>query len=113
MIALLQVSNLALRFLLELCVLTALGYWGFQMGNGLLVKAALTIGAPLAAAWLWATFGAPGAAHELTGFLHLLLEVGVFGLAVVALMFVGRPTLAWVLGLALVSNGLLMRLWGQ
>ncbi len=26
-------ANLALRFLLELCVLGALGYWGFRAGN--------------------------------------------------------------------------------
>jgi len=113
MITLVQETNLALRFLLELCVLAALGYWGFQTAEGLLAKLGVGIGAPLAAALVWATFGAPKATHAVTGLPHLLLEVGVFGMAVIALLFVGRPTLAWGLALALISNGLLMRLWGQ
>jgi hypothetical protein len=29
-----QSLNLAVRFLLEICALTALGYWGFKTGNG-------------------------------------------------------------------------------
>lgn len=113
MITLLQGTNLALRFLLELCVLVALGYWGGQVGNGLLMKIGLGVGAPLFAAVVWARFGAPGATHAFPGVLHLLLEISVFGLAVVALTAVGRPTLAWALALALVSNRLLLQIWGQ
>ena len=42
-------ANLALRFLLELCALVAFGYWGFQTGQGLLLKIGLGIGVPLVA----------------------------------------------------------------
>src|SRR5215211_3227281 len=42
--------NLALRFLLELCALVALGYWSFKGGGGPIMKLALGIGAPLLAA---------------------------------------------------------------
>jgi hypothetical protein len=34
-------ANLALRFLLELCALGALGYWGFKAGNTTIAKIAL------------------------------------------------------------------------
>jgi hypothetical protein len=37
----LQYTNLALRFILELCVEIALGYWGFQTGKGLFLKIVL------------------------------------------------------------------------
>jgi hypothetical protein len=43
-------ANLALRFLLELCALGALGYWGFKTGGGLVAKIGLGIGVPLVAA---------------------------------------------------------------
>ncbi|MEZ4727458.1 MAG: YrdB family protein [Caldilineaceae bacterium] len=113
MITLLQGANLALRFLLELCVLAALGYGGLQIGDGLFMKIGLGVGVPLFAAVLWAIFGAPGATHALPGVLHLLLEISLFGLAVVALTVIGHSTLAWALALALVGNEILLRLWGQ
>lgn len=31
-------ANATLAFLLELCVLVALGYWGFQTGQGTIAK---------------------------------------------------------------------------
>ena len=54
-----KIANLALRFLLEVCALVALGYWGFKTGGSLITKLALGIGAPLLAAVLWGTFVAP------------------------------------------------------
>ena len=51
-----RTANLALRFLLELCALVALGYWGFKTGGGLITKLALGIGAPFRAAVVWGTF---------------------------------------------------------
>ncbi|GAX91700.1 hypothetical protein EFBL_3390 [Effusibacillus lacus] len=108
-----QTANLALRFLLELCALAALGYWGFRTGRGLIVKIGLGFGAPLLIAVVWATFGAPGASVQLSAPLHLLLELVVFGLPAVALFTAGKPGLAWIYGLAVVINRTLMYLWGQ
>ena len=39
--------NLTLRFILEICALVSLSYWGFQSGQGILMKLGLGIGAPL------------------------------------------------------------------
>jgi len=110
---LIKVANLALRFLLELCALAAPCYWGFKTGTEIVSKAALGIGTPLLAAVLWATIVAPGAPVSVPGAVRLLVEVAVFGSAVAALYFVGRPNLAWALGLAFVINRALMFAWGQ
>jgi hypothetical protein len=49
-------ANLALRILLELCALGALGYWGVNAGGGLMSKIGLGVGAPLVAAVVWGAF---------------------------------------------------------
>lgn len=110
---LIQSANLALRFVLELCALAALGYWGFKTGQGMLLKIVLGIGAPLLAALVWAIFVAPGSSRQLREPLLLVAEVVVFAAAAVALYAAGRPTLAWLLAAVFVINRALMYIWGQ
>ena len=106
-------ANLALRFLLELGVLGALGYWGFRTGDGTLMKWILGLGAPILAAVVWGTFVAPKAAVALSAPLHLLVELAVFGLATLALYRAGQANLAAAFGLIYVINRILMTIWGQ
>jgi hypothetical protein len=47
--------NLAVRFLLEIAGLIAIGYWGWHQGEGFL-SIILAIGLPVIAAVLWGTF---------------------------------------------------------
>lgn len=91
------VINMALRFLLELCALAALGYWGFMRGSGTLGKAALGLGAPILAAVLWGMFVAPKAVRPLHDPAKLLVELVVFGGAAAALYAAGQPLWAGVL----------------
>jgi hypothetical protein len=86
-------ANPALRFLLELCALVALAYWGFETGGGAIAKVALGIGAPLVAAVVWGAFVAPRAPVKPPGVVVLLLEVLVFGSAAAALAATGHRTL--------------------
>ena len=44
MLELIKGTALALRFLLELCALGALGYWGFMTGGTALAKVGLGLG---------------------------------------------------------------------
>lgn len=111
--SILKGANLVLRFLLELCALAALCYWGFKTGTGPISKAVLGIGVPLAAAVLWGTFVAPAAPVSVPGALRLLLELAVFGGAAAALYSTERPGLAWALGLAYVINRVLIFVWDQ
>ncbi len=113
MLAAIRYGNLAVAFLLELCALGALGYWGFQAGSGIGAKLVLGIGAPLLAAIVWGTFVAPKAAVTLPAPAHLALQLVVFGVAAAALAVSGRPTWAWVFGLAVVANLALVRVLGQ
>jgi Protein of unknown function (DUF2568) len=106
-------ANLALRFLLELCALGALGYWGLKTGNGTITKVALGVGAPLVAAVVWGTFVSPQAPVQLPGLMVLILQVLVFGSAAAALVATGHRTLAVVFVVIVVINAILMYVWGQ
>jgi hypothetical protein len=106
-------ANLALRFLLELCALVALGYWGFKTGGGLLAKIVLGISAPLVAAVVWGVFVSPQAPVRLPGVLVLILQVLVFGSAAAALVATGHRTLALAFAVIVVINAVLMYVWGQ
>lgn len=105
--------NLGVRFLLELGILAALGYWGFQSGSSTWMKWVLGLGAPLLAAVVWGTFVAPKAAVELSASLHLLVELAVFGLAILALYRAGQANLAAAFGLIYLINKILLVVWGQ
>jgi hypothetical protein len=109
----LQNTNLALRFILELCTLIALGYWGFHAWDGINMKIVLGIGAPVLNAILWGAFGAPKSKVKLSLPFHILLELIVFGIPAVALYVSGKPQLAWIYGICVVINRLLMVVWKQ
>ena len=102
-------ANLTLAFLLELCALAALGYWGVSVGGGLVTKTALGLGAPLFAAVLWGLFAAPRAPVSVP-LVGLGVKFIVFGSAVVALYATGHRTLAIVFAVIVVANGALIRL---
>ena len=100
---------LSLAFLLELCAMVALAYWGFLTGGGPVTKAALGIGAPLSAAVLWGLFAAPRAAVSVP-LVGLGVKVLVFGSAAVALYATGYDTLAIAFVILVVVNSVLVHL---
>jgi hypothetical protein len=106
-------ANLVLRFLLELCALVVLAYWGFQTGRGLIVKIGLCIAAPLLAAVVWAMLVAPNAAVPLPGLVPFVLGLAILGLAAIGLAATGHPYLAVIFGAIVVINAALMLIWGQ
>jgi hypothetical protein len=106
-------ANLALAFFLELGVLAALGFWGFQTSQGTIARIALGIGAPAIAVVVWALFGSPQAVWHLDGIFRLLLEVVFFGSAAVALFVAGQHTLGVVFALLFVLNTALASAFGQ
>jgi hypothetical protein len=106
-------ANLALRFLLELCALGALGYWGFKTGSGMIAKLGLGIGAPLLAAVVWGVFVSPQAPVALPGPVVLVFQVVIFGLAAAGLAATGHRTLALLFVAIVVINAILMYVWEQ
>ncbi len=109
----LQYTNLILRFLLELCVLASLGFWGFHTGKGMPIKIGLGIGSPLLVAVIWGIFGSPGAPIKASGFLHVMLETAVFGAAAIALYASEHRTLALLFAAVAVINRFFMHIWKQ
>jgi hypothetical protein len=109
----LTLVNLAVRFLLELCVLVAVGYWGFKTGLGWFLKTLLGIGAPVLIAVLWGMFAAPRAAYRLHGFLLLAFEAVIFGSGVAALFAMKNYSLAWAFAVIVIINRILIFVWDQ
>jgi hypothetical protein len=109
----LKLINLGLRFILEILVLLIIGYWGFQVSQGTLLKFLVGIGLPLLIAVIWGMFGAPKARYLLSGFPCLLLEIVFFGLPVIVLLILEKRTLAFIYGLLSIINLVLIKIWDQ
>jgi hypothetical protein len=102
--------NLALRFILEIATLIALGYWGWDHGDGIL-KYILAVGIPLITAILWGTFAVPDdpsrsgkAPVPVPGLIRLLLELAFFAFGVLALIDSGYPLLGTIMGILVISH---------
>ena len=108
-----KAANLLLRFLLELCALTALGAWGAHAGSRALSKIVLATLLVLTAAAAWALVVAPNAPLDAGQLLRWAVELAVFGAATAALVAVGRPRYATALVLVYVANRVLMAAWDQ
>ena len=106
-------ANLALRFLLELCALGALGYWGFRVGRGSALAVVLGLGAPLLMAVVWGLFVAPRATWPLPAPATFVLGLGILCLAAVCLAAAGDPLLGWIMGATVVLNAALLAAWDQ
>lgn len=111
--AVLQVANLAIRFLLEMCALVALGYFGFRIGHGPVARFIIGLGAPLLAATVWALFVAPNASIAAPDAVRFALELAVLGSAAAALYRSGQPKQAIAFALIATVNRILMTIWGQ
>ena len=102
--------NLAFRFFLELAALVAIGYWGWNVGEGW-TRWLLMLGVPLVAAVLWGVFRVdndPGRAPvRVPGFLRLALELAYFGFAVWSLNDAGATTASWILGISVLVHYLI------
>ena len=109
---LLKSGNVLLRFLLELCVLAALAFWGATTRLRLPARIAIAIGLPLIVAVVWALVVSPGARIDL-GPLRLVVELAVFAAGVAALLARGRILPAVLLAILYLINKVLMTVWDQ
>ncbi|GIK29713.1 MAG: YrdB family protein [Phototrophicaceae bacterium] len=99
--------NLALRFVLELAAIAALAVWGWSQHDGLL-RVLLAIGLPLLGGTVWAVFRVPGDGGDpivaVSGAVRLLIELALFGAAVVLLYSAGETTLALMFAVVIVVH---------
>jgi hypothetical protein len=102
--------NLAIRFLLELLALLAMGVWGWRQSEGWF-RVFLAAGVPIIAALVWGTFAVPndpsrsGAAPvPVPGLARLVLELAVFAFAAWALCDLGATRWCWAMGIVVVVH---------
>ena len=108
-----KIINLLVRFLLELCILFIVGYWGFHTESTGLIKTLLGIGSVLTFAVVWGVFLAPKSSMRLQGLWALSLEVLIFGLTSWVLYSTGKRSLAMIFGIIYLLNKILMVIWRQ
>lgn len=109
----LQSINLALRFVLEIFALGAVGYWGFKIGKDGVLKWLMAFGFPVLLAVIWGVFGSPKAVIKLSSPLHFIVEVLTFGLPALALYFIGKQQVAIFYIILVIVNRMLMFIWNQ
>ena len=105
--------NAAIRFMLEISALIALGYWGSQLGDSTTTRAAMAILAPLVAAVAWGLWVAPKAGHRVADPARVVIEVAVFGGAAIGLALAGRRNLGLILAAVALANIAFMFLFDQ
>jgi hypothetical protein len=102
--------NLAVRFLLEVAALVAIGYWGWSQHSGAL-RFVLAIGGPLLIAILWGAFAVRNdpsrsgkAPVPVPGMARLALEIAIFAFAAWALYDAGNRLLGLVFALVVMVH---------
>jgi Protein of unknown function (DUF2568) len=111
-ISALQWFNVALRGVMELGIVAAMGYWGYQAGSSLVPKVLLAILAPLIVFGFWGLVDFHQAGH-MAEFLRLAQELVISGLAAFALYTSGQQALAWALGLIAIIQHSLVYMLGE
>jgi UPF0716 family protein affecting phage T7 exclusion len=105
--------NLALRFILEIAALVAVGIWGWHQTFGI-TRYLFALGLPIAAAAAWGLLRVPEDASAsgeapipVAGIVRLVLELGLFAFAGWGLFDVGFNTAAFILGGAAIVHYLI------
>ena len=107
-----QGFNLALRAVMELGIVLAFGYWGYQAGDGTAMKILLAITAPIVGFGFWGAVDFHQAGR-LSEPLRLIEELVISGLAAAALYIAGQHALGLVLGLISIAYHVVVYLSGE
>ena len=105
--------NLAIRFLLELTALIAIGFWGWKQSEDW-QRFVLAFGLPIILATIWGTFTVPNdpsrsgnAPVAVRGILRLAIELAFFTIATLAIYKLGYSSLAIIYGAIVVIHYLI------
>ena len=113
MIDILKGLNLALAFVLELCAVGALAYWGFNASENPILRLILGIGAPLALIIIWGMYLAPRSTRRFKEPVLSVVKLIVFSLGAIALATTGQTTAAAIFMATAVINLVLAAVWRQ
>ena len=99
--------NDAIRFLVELAALIAVGYWGFHNHSSWLAKFLLGIGGPVLIAMAWGIWMAPQSSRRAPEGTRVAFEVAIFGLSTAALVASSGAVPAIVFAVVATANAAL------
>jgi len=108
----LAVSNLVLRFLLELAGLAALGYVGFQLFDSPF-RWVTAVAAPSVLGVIWGLVVAPNASNGLAPSVRTLIGSGLLLTVALGLALAGQPQPATVFAALVLMNTVLVVVLGQ
>jgi Protein of unknown function (DUF2568) len=101
-------ANDALRFVLELCALGAIAYWGWRRGRSVAMRWALALGGVVAVVAVWAIFHSESdAVVEVSTAVRIVIEVVIFAAATAALVAVRQTVLAVIFAVLATLNEVL------
>jgi uncharacterized membrane protein len=104
-----QQLNLAIRFVLELCMLAAYGYWGSHFGDSTGANVTAAVLAVAVAAAVWGAFVSPKAAIKVSEPVRWAIEGLLFAGAAVGLVVEHHAVLGIALLVVALANGALVR----
>jgi Protein of unknown function (DUF2568) len=105
----LQIANLALKFVLELCALASVVYWGWHQGSDQLpLQLLFSVGAAAVFIACWGIFLAPTARRGLSSLQKNMIGAVVLLVAAAALAWAGQSVLALIFAIAIVVNAVLL-----
>lgn len=100
--------NLAAAFFLEIAMLIAFAYFGFQYPENTIIKYVMMIALPVTAIMLWGYFAAPKSKHRLQQPSRVLFALTMFGAAIFLLNMTGKTMLAAIFAIMVIINQLLL-----
>jgi hypothetical protein len=102
--------NLALRFILELCALASVGFGGWNISNEWF-KYVLAVLFPIILASIWGVFNVQNdpsrsgkALIPISGITRIILEIGIFAIAIWTLYKIGFIKLVMVYGVFVIAH---------
>ena len=107
------IANLALRFVIELGGLAAVGYSGYRLADGGPGGLVLAAGAVMAFIVVWAVVVARNATNALTQPQRDLVGTGLLLIAAMAMLAAGAPVAAVAFGAIVVGNWILLLVFGE
>jgi hypothetical protein len=108
MLAAIRSANLILVYLLDNCLLGALAYWGFQVGENTAMKFVLGLGTPLLLFAIWMLALSSQSPVNLRPSVQRLLQAALYAVGVAALFVAGQPGWGMALGVVFVLNRVLL-----
>lgn len=89
-----KIINQVTAFVLEICMVVALGFIGYQQGKSILLKYTLAVGLPLIAMVLWGYFAAPKSDYRLALLWRMIFKITLFSITSWLLYMSGYPIMA-------------------